>query len=136
MCDLAAVVPAPGASAHDRLLIAALRCHAAGAGCDLLGFFDLVLGPRAAPAAACALAGFARVLLAHARRPPRLGAVGAPPTPDEMAAARLVGAVRGGDVVLAQAALLWLVRPEGRARLLAAAAHLARLPVTTALAAE
>lgn len=124
MCDLHALLPHPGTTPHDQLLVAALRCHAAGAGCDLLGFFDLALGPHAAPAAARALAGFARALLAVARRTPRLGEPGEPPTHDELAAARLLGALRTGDSQLAIRLLAWIAPPQGRARLLAAAVAL------------
>jgi hypothetical protein len=129
MCDLRALVPHPGADrdadAPGQLLIAALRCHAAGTGCDLLGFLELALGRAEAPAAARALAGFARALLAGARRPVRLGEAGEPPTADELAAARLVGALADGDVAVAGRLLAWLAPPPARARLLAAAATLA-----------
>jgi hypothetical protein len=135
MCDLRALVPHADATHADQLLIAALRCHAAGAGCDLLGFLELALGRNDAPAAARALAGFARALLAGSRRPPRLGAAGAPPTPDELAAARLVAALHRQDTALAGRLLAWLAAPPSRGRLLAAAASLAvrlsdhRLPI-------
>jgi hypothetical protein len=124
MCDPAAMLPLPGTSPQDRLLIAALRCHAAGAGCDLLGFFDLVLGAHAAPPAARALAGFARALLAAARRPPRLGHPGDPPTPHECAAIGLVAAIRASDPERAAGLLAWLGAPASRPRLLAAAVGL------------
>jgi hypothetical protein len=125
MCDLAALVPDYGTTPHDRLLIAALRCHAAGAGCDLLGFFDLVFGPRAAGPAAYALARFARTLLARARRPPRLGAIGDPPTPHERSAVLLIRALRCHDHEDAARHLVWLAPPAARGVLLASAASLA-----------
>jgi hypothetical protein len=125
MCDLQSVVPHDALPPAGRLLVAALRCHAAGAGCDLLGFLELALGPQAAPPAARALAGFARALLGVARRPVRLGAAGAPPTADELAAAGLVAALAADDAALAARLLAWLAAPAARARLLAAAAHLA-----------
>jgi hypothetical protein len=133
MCDLRALVPHPGADPAGQLLIAALRCHAAGTGCDLLGFLELALGPAQAPAAAVALAGFARALLAGARRAPRLGEPGMPPTADEMAAARLLAALGHGDTETAAQLLAWLAPPPARARLLAAAATLARRLAGTAL---
>jgi hypothetical protein len=125
MCDLATLVPHPGTTPHERLLIAALRCHAAGAGCDLLGFFDLVFGPRAAGPAACALARFARTLLARARRPPRLGEIGDPPTPDEQAVVMLIAALARHDHGDAARRLVWLAPPAAQAVLLASAATLA-----------
>lgn len=125
MCDLRALVPDPSADARAQLLIAALRCHAAGTGCDLLGFLELALGRAQAPAAAVALAGFARALLAGSRRPPRLGTPGAPPTADELAAARLVAALGQADTETAARLLAWIAAPALRPRLLAAAAALA-----------
>jgi hypothetical protein len=125
MCTLDALVPDPDTTAHDQLLIAALRCHAAGAGCDLLGFFELVIGPAAAPPAARALAAFARAHLACARRPPRLGSVGTAPSPDECTAAALVGALRDGNHATAGRLLVWIAPPSARARLLAAGLALA-----------
>jgi hypothetical protein len=127
MCDLADVIPDGTTSASDRLLVAALRCHAAGAGCDLVAFFDLVFGPRAAPAVAHALARFARALLARGRRQPRLGRSGEPPTPDEISAVRLIAALRARDHESAARRLAWLAPPATRGRLLAAALGLADL---------
>lgn len=135
MGDLADVIPDGTTSASDRLLVAALRCHAAGAGCDLVAFFDLVFGARAAPRVAHALAGFARELLARARRPPRLGQPGEPPTPDEIAAARLIAALRAHDHESAARRLVWLAPPATRGRLLAAALGLADLLAGHGLAA-
>jgi hypothetical protein len=127
MCDLADVIPDGATTASDRLLVAALRCHAAGAGCDLVAFFDLVFGPRAAAPVARALAGFARALLARGRRPPRLGRPGQPPTPDEIAAVRLIAALRAHDHEAAAGRLLWLAPRATRGRLLGAALSLANL---------
>lgn len=125
MCDLADVIPDATTRPSDRLLIAALRCHAEGAGCDLVAFLDLVFGPRAAPPIARALAGFARALLAGARRRPRFGAAGTPPTPDEIAAARLLAALRAPDHDAARRHLEWLAAPAARGRVLGAGLALA-----------
>lgn len=135
MCDLADAIPDGTTAASDRLLVAALRCHAAGAGCDLMAFFDLVFGPRAAPRVARALAAFARALLARGRRAPRLGQPGDPPTPDEVAALRLIAALRAHDHEDAARRLAWLAPPATRGRLLAAALGLADLLAGHGLAA-
>lgn len=125
--DLAALSP------PERLVVEAMRWWIAGLRATSAApwsraWNDLAvrLGPEDARSAVAAVAGLARALLEHARRPiaphpPCCARVNA----DEMRLVSLVAACQGGDGPRARAGAEWLVEPDGVGDLLAAGTRLA-----------
>ena len=130
--------PSPGApirvedGAGVALVIRALRL-AAGPGCWPLveRVFRDAYGPGDGAAATCLFRVLLQGLALGARRPLRLGFVGAPElSHDERSLLQVVAAAQGGDQVLLDAGIAWLVRPRFAGPVGRTVAELGRLMAT------
>jgi hypothetical protein len=111
------------------LLVRALRL-AAGPGCWPLveRVFRDMCGPRSGAAAARLFRILLQGLALGARRPLRLGFVGAPElSHDERSVMQMIAAAQSGDVHLLNATAAWLARPAAAGSVARAAAGLAEL---------
>jgi hypothetical protein len=111
------------------LLVRALRL-AAGPGCWPLveRVFRDMCGPSSGAAAACLFRILLQGLALGARRPLRLGFVGAPElSHDEKAVMQMIAAAQAGDDHLLEATAIWLARPAAVASVARAASGLAEL---------
>ena len=111
------------------LVVRALRL-AAGPGCwPLVGrAFRDAYGPGDGVVAACLFRILLQGLALGARRPLRLGFVGAPElTHDERSLVQVIAAAQGDDRSLLDSGIVWLVRPRFAASVARTATELGRL---------
>lgn len=127
--------PSPGTpgtvedGAGVALVVRALRL-AAGPGCWPLveRVFRDACGPGGGIAASCLFRILLQGLALGARRPLRLGFIGAPElSHDERALLQMVAAAQRGHTALLEASAIWLARPAGAASVARAASGLAEL---------
>lgn len=111
------------------LVVSALRL-ATGPGCWPLverGFRD-VCGAARGKAASCVFRVLLQGLALGARRPLRLGFLGAPGiSPDERSLLQMIAAAQHGELFLVEASARWLVRPSAAGSVARAAVHFAEL---------